>query len=118
MVTASIHDDSLVLRVQGADKMWALKSELSIPLANITSVYVSPNAFDDVPRGVRVLGSAVPNVVRAGTFYTHDGKVFWDVHDPTKAIVIELTDENYDALVVEVADPEEVTKMIWSRINE
>ena len=31
--------------------------------------------------------------------------VFWDVHDPAKAVVIELADEHYARLVVQVADP-------------
>jgi hypothetical protein len=32
--------------------------------------------------------------------------VFWDVHDADKAIGIELRDERYARLVIEVADPE------------
>ncbi|NUT42119.1 MAG: hypothetical protein HOV86_19260, partial [Thermoactinospora sp.] len=31
--------------------------------------------------------------------------VFWDVRDGSKAVVIELADERYARLVVEVADP-------------
>jgi len=31
--------------------------------------------------------------------------VFWDVHDPDKAVGIELRDERYARLVIEVADP-------------
>jgi len=31
--------------------------------------------------------------------------VFWDVHDPQKAIVIRLKDERYARLVIEVDDP-------------
>ena len=32
--------------------------------------------------------------------------MFWDVHDADKAIGIELRDERYARLVIEVADPE------------
>ena len=32
--------------------------------------------------------------------------VFWDVHDPDKAIAIDLRDEHYGHLVIEVDDPE------------
>jgi hypothetical protein len=31
--------------------------------------------------------------------------VFWDVHDPDRTIVIELIDERYDELIVEVESP-------------
>jgi hypothetical protein len=31
--------------------------------------------------------------------------VFWDVHDPEKTVVIQLRDERYAQLVIEVEDP-------------
>ncbi len=45
-------------------------------------------------------------MITAGSFYSHGELVFWDVHDPDKAIGIELRDERYARLVIEVADPE------------
>ncbi len=44
-------------------------------------------------------------VVTAGTFHHQGDRVFWDVHDAAKAVVIRLTDERYDRLVVDVDDP-------------
>ena len=41
----------------------------------------------------------------AGTFYQHGQRVFWDVHDLAKSIIIELHDEEYSELIVEVNDP-------------
>ena len=32
--------------------------------------------------------------------------MFWDVHDPAKAVVIHLADERYARLVIGVEDPE------------
>ncbi len=43
---------------------------------------------------------------RAGTFYQGDKWVFWDVRHPENAIVVELRDERYAKLIVEVADLE------------
>jgi hypothetical protein len=45
-------------------------------------------------------------VISAGRFYSHRQLVFWDVHDPRRAIAIELRDERYARLVLEVEDPE------------
>jgi hypothetical protein len=42
--------------------------------------------------------------------------VFWDVHDPGKTIVIDLHDERYNQLVVEVADPEAAVKLIQNAL--
>jgi hypothetical protein len=57
------------------------------------------------PKGVRARGAHVPGVITAGTFHIPGERVFWDVHDPAKAVVIELADEHYARLVVQVADP-------------
>jgi hypothetical protein len=45
-------------------------------------------------------------VLTAGTFYQHGKRVFWDVHNPDNTVVIELKDERYNELIVEVADPQ------------
>jgi hypothetical protein len=50
-------------------------------------------------------GTSIPGVITAGTFYHHGNRVFWDVHHPQNTIVIELHDERYSELIVEVADP-------------
>jgi hypothetical protein len=35
-----------------------------------------------------------------------DGRwAFWDVHDLERAVIIDLADERYDRLVIEVDDP-------------
>ncbi|MGW6919051.1 hypothetical protein ACWGB8_35325 [Kitasatospora sp. NPDC054939] len=41
-----------------------------------------------------------------------DEQVFWDVKDPAKAVVIELADERYSRLVVEVSDPRAAVGLI------
>ena len=43
--------------------------------------------------------------VAAGTFNHHGSWVFWDVHDSENAVVVELRDEGYERLIIEVADP-------------
>jgi len=50
-------------------------------------------------------GTNVPGVITAGTFYQDGKRVFWDVHNPEKTIIIDLHDERYNELVVEVDDP-------------
>ncbi len=47
----------------------------------------------------------VPGVLVAGTFHQDGQRVFWDVHDSAKAVVIELDDDTYQRLVIEVPDP-------------
>ena len=39
-------------------------------------------------------------MILAGLLHHESDRVFWDVHDPAKAVVIHLVDERYARLVV------------------
>ena len=105
MVEIEIAGDVAVLEVRGWSKLWALKSRLEIPLANVRGVRADPQAARGWWKGIRAPGTHIPGVIAAGTFYRDGKRVFWDVRDPERTIVIELADDDYDELIVEVADP-------------
>ncbi|MYX36222.1 hypothetical protein GTY85_22620 [Streptomyces sp. SID8377] len=44
-------------------------------------------------------------------------KVFWDVKDRSKALVIELADEQYARLVLQVDDPRATVALIESTLT-
>jgi hypothetical protein len=46
------------------------------------------------------MGTDVPGLFAAGTFYFHSELVFWDVHDPSKTIIVSLDHERYKKLIV------------------
>ena len=101
-----------MVNVCGADKLWALKSSFAIPLEHIAGVRMDAAIAKGWWHGLRCPGTSIPGVITAGTYYTRHQKVFWDVHNPDRAIVIELRDESYDRLVVEVDDPESAVALI------
>ena len=103
MTQVSTSDGKLIIDVQGWDKLWSLKSRLEIPLEHISGVRT---AADERVGGIRAPGTYIPGVITAGTFLQEGSWVFWDVHDPERAIAIDLHDERFTTLVVEVADPE------------
>lgn len=112
MVEILISEGSLVLHVKGADQLWALKSSLEIPLQHVAGVRADPSVAHGWWHGLRMPGTNLPGVITAGTFY-HDGKrVFWDVHNPQNTVVIELKDERYNELIVEVADPNKTVEVV------
>jgi len=109
-------DGKLTLHVRGADKLWAFKSSLEIPLVHIAGVRADPEVAHGWYHGIRMPGTNVPGVITAGTFYQDGKRVFWDVHHPEKTIVIDLHDERYSELVVEVDDPEAAVKVIQTAL--
>ncbi|MEN3369287.1 MAG: hypothetical protein V7609_1430 [Verrucomicrobiota bacterium] len=103
MTKISTLDGKLIVEVQGWDKLWSLTSRLEIPLEHISGVHT---AADECVTGIRAPGTHIPGVIAAGTFHEVGRTVFWDVHNQEKAIAIDLNDEYFSALIVEVANPE------------
>jgi hypothetical protein len=99
-----VSGDQLTVQIEGIDKLWTLKSRLDIPLAHVTDAEADPEAVRGW-KGWRGPGAHVPGVLVAGTFHHQGDRVFWDVHDPAKAVVIHLADERYARLVIGVDDP-------------
>ena len=112
MVEISIVEDTLHLEVQGWDKLWALKSRLTIPLSHVRGVRADADVARGWWHGIRAPGTQLPGVITAGTFYQQGKRVFWDVHQPENTIVLDLEDERYDQLIVEVVDPAGVVRQI------
>ena len=117
MVDLSIFDGNLRLHVQGADKLWAFKSSLEIPLAHITEVRADPAIAHGWWHGLRMPGTNIPGVITAGTFYQDGKRVFWDVHNPDNTVVIELKDERYAELIVEVVNPNAAVELVKTALR-
>jgi hypothetical protein len=105
MATLHVDPDNLIVEIQGLDRLWALKSRLTIPLAHVRGATAGPGVVTR-PKGWRGPGAHIPGVIAVGTYHKDGDRVFWDVHNRDKAVVIELQDEKYRRLVIEVNDPE------------
>jgi|SRR5579859_3561268 len=115
MAEIQVTGDTLVIHVRGADRIWALKSQLEIPLEHVVSAEIDPQVvegWNNWWKGWRAPGTQLPGVIVAGTFYLHGEKIFWDVHHPEKAITIRLAHETYQQLIVEVDDPAQSVEQI------
>ncbi|MBB5956817.1 hypothetical protein FHS29_003410 [Saccharothrix tamanrassetensis] len=111
MAQVHIDGDNLVVVIEGMDKLWALKSSLTIPLANVRGATADPGMVKE-PKGFRAPGAHLPGVIVAGTFHINGDRVFWDVRNPAKAVVIELADERYARLVLQVDDPRATVELV------
>jgi len=112
MVRIDLSPTHLIIYVAGADKFFALKSQLAIPLVHVVKAEVDPTPARRYWKGWRLPGTSVPGVLTAGSFYQHGEWTFWDVRDPEKTIVVHLAHEHYKALVVEVDDPQRAAQTI------
>jgi hypothetical protein len=116
MALVHIDGDDLIVVIEGLDKLWALKNSLTIPLVNVRGATADPGIAAD-PKGIRAPGAHVPGVIAAGTFHLDGEKVFWDVKDPSKAVVIELADERYARMVIQVDDPRATVALVENALR-
>lgn len=116
MTKISAADGNLIFEVEGWDKLWSLRSHLVIPMKHVAGIYADPAIAEAWWKGIRVGGTHVPGVIAAGTFYQHHNWIFWDVHHPQNVVVVDLRDERYAKLIVEVADPAETVGRIQTAL--
>ena len=74
MVNIKLERDVIIFDVAGWDKLWSFKSSLEIPIAHITDVYADPNPAMGWFEGLKIIGTSIPNIFKAGTFY-QEGQV-------------------------------------------
>ena len=115
MVDVTVHHDTVVFTVQGLHKVLAFKSQLTVPRSHIIGVRQDPAAVQRL-EGIRAGGTSVPGWVKAGTFYLdHQAShkpTFIDVTKPENILVIDLHDEEYQQLIIEVDDPVTVIALL------
>lgn len=100
MAHIELEADRVSVHMNPLDEVLSLHGTLHIPYSHIRSV-----ASDPVPptlyRGIRI-GTNIPGVKVAGTFFAGDGMVFYDFHDPSRCLTFELAHQHYKRVVVQV----------------
>jgi hypothetical protein len=104
-IQVCVVDDSLVIRIGRKDSFYALCRGMTIPLSCIQGVAVAPRRA--VPAtGMRLPGTGIPGVLRAGSYGTGASRDFWLVRQADQVLVVELEPgQSYRRLVLEVPDP-------------
>jgi hypothetical protein len=117
MAEIEITPNSVIVHIRGADRFFALESQLEVPLEHIAAVDASVPEAHQIWHGLRAGGTNLPGVITAGRFIQNGEWAFWDVHDPDKAIAIRLRDEHYAKLVIGVDDPAATANAISAAVQ-
>lgn len=96
------------------ERIWAFyfNSELIIPLTHIKQVTTDEphSSWADV----RLPGTFLPGVIKAGTYYTGHGREFWYATRTGKYLTLELENEFYKRIVLTLDENQD-----WvDRINQ
>ncbi len=111
MAETRIVDDILCIRMRGMNKVWAMRTELLIPLSAVREVRVDPRP-QALARGLRLPGTWIPGLLVAGTYRRPASRSFLAVRHGRGALVVELEGHEYDRVVVDVDRPKDVAEQI------
>jgi hypothetical protein len=122
MTSIEITRHDLIVRMRGIDAVRALRAHLSVPLAHVVGVRThAPEADFDaaIVESYRGVGTYVRGRVAAGSQHLADGRSFYVVRDPRKAIVIDLEEEPFRHIAVQVDDesPEAAASRVQAAID-
>jgi hypothetical protein len=102
-----IDEHALRVRLRGLDVVWAARRRFVVPLGHVKRARIDSGLARHGPwLGAGYTDALLDYAVAAGPMLVHGRHEFWDVHHPDRAVVIELEDEPYERLVLEVRDPE------------
>ena len=110
MVTIEKNESSFIFEIKGMHKLWTLKSQLVIPKEHIIAAYKNKKSLNWL--GLRMPGTQIPGLITAGTFLADEGDIFCDVVNQDNAIMIELKDERYTKLIIEVENSEDALALL------
>lgn len=112
----TVDGDVLRVTLGGAGAVWALKRRVERPLAHVASARVGDRRTLQRQRpALRWPGTLLPGLITAGTYRSPrpgGGRQFWDVRRAERVLVVDLHDDAYSRLVLEVPDPAAVAATI------
>ena len=110
MVGIEVKGDSVMIGVRGLHKLLALKSQITIKGKNIRSAKLRDRSLQ--PPLWRIPGTYIPWIISAGTYYGRKRKEFWDVTSWGTSVELELENEKYTKVIVDVENPGETIRKI------
>jgi hypothetical protein len=106
MIDVSVREDEVDVNISGMDRMFALSRGFEFPLSHVHSVTQDARAGRRMWNGFRSPGTSVPGGLSEGR-YRHGGRTdFVCVRHRGPALALELHDEPFDRVIVEVPDVE------------
>lgn len=118
MVEITKNETETIFEVKGLHKVLAFKSELRIPNSHIMKAYCDDHEINEW-KGIRAFGTYIPSIIKAGTFYQDkdNATIFMDISNPKNAIIIELKDEHFKKLIIEVPNPQNAIELLTKNIT-
>jgi hypothetical protein len=112
-VQTRVTEHGVLLRFTGRDRVYACRGGVFLPIDRVQGARTlgRRDAVAASPR-VHLPGISVPGMLRAGAYGVGERRQLWMVHAATTLLAIYLRGVPFHRVVVEVEDPEELSRII------
>jgi hypothetical protein len=112
MARLQLREGRLVLELSVTERLFGLVGgDISVPLSAVAAARVVRPARDGI-RGVRAPGAGFPGVIALGHWRGRGFHDFVAVYGNHAGVVVELTGQRFDRLVVSADDPDSVVAQL------
>ena len=118
-VTVSLTDAGIDVHLSGADMVWAIRGDLSVPWSDIVGARVVDAKEAKRRLMWRLRGTAFPGAVIAGTSTVRNEsgvREFWSVYRDTELLEIETRNDQPKRIVLQTPDRAELAAAINARV--
>ncbi len=105
-----IDDRTVTVSLSALEKIEALHGNVTLPRAAVARARAVPDGMAEV-RGMRT-GTGLPGVIVAGTVRDGSSVTFAVCHGRRPAVVLDLTGQPYDRIVLTVKNPDEIVSRL------
>jgi hypothetical protein len=106
MANLLIDDSEITVALSATEKLEALHGNVRFPRAAVVQVRVVSDGMEEV-YGLKLPGTGLRGLIMVGTWRNVDAVTFAVCHGRKPAVVLDLTGQAYDRIVVTVDNPEE-----------
>lgn len=112
-----ITPDTLLIHLTPWERFWSFKrrNPIEVPLRCIGAI------TNDEPSSswleVRAPGTMLPGVIKAGTYYTSNGRTFWHARANQPYLVLDLLGHEYKRIVLTTPDALLLTEAVRDAIS-
>ena len=103
--------ETVTVQLTTLERIEAIHADVTVPRSSVVSVRAVPDAMKEV-HGIRAPGTGVPGLVMIGTLRDHGVTTFAVCHGHHRAVLIELSGQTFDRLLITVDDVDEVVSRL------
>jgi hypothetical protein len=97
-----IINNKLQIEFNTAEKILAIHNSMEVPICNI--IQATGMLLEPTWASIKMPGTNLPGIIKAGTYYTNRGKEFWYLTRGSEVLRLELKGESYDRIILGVKD--------------